>query len=278
MKLLRNVKEIGKAIAVAGLLAACQNENGGLVKPTGDVGAPVTEKNAKLAADALLIEDGLKTLVYSTQGRPVLWKEVNAGGAYWEYSYTPSLITATENNPNSMGKVHTYKLNSLGQCVETTTDKTYIYEYNVYGKLIKCYNKFQPNERREFTYKVDAGGTSQTLDKVTFFDGNGVKTKELTYNYTAGGIIQDLAPLNPDCLPAGVTKYLPIFGSFSTKLVRLITEDTFLLNGAKMSTKGYIFNYDLNPDGRVKTVHRKDANEGFLSDINRKYAYPLAGV
>jgi hypothetical protein len=153
--------------------------------------------------------------------------------------------------------------------------QTYIYEYNVSGQLTKCYNKDKPNERREFTYITDADGWKKSLSIVKFYDEWGAKTKQLIFSYGAAtGLLPDKCPLNPDILPAGVSKYLPIFGNFNTNLVKVLIEEKYLPNGQKASSCTHIYSYTLDYAGKAKNITVKKVNGTLVSSTDRKYFTP----
>lgn len=259
-----------KGILIAGMLSACQNENDTVLAP--QVPTTVLDQNARTnLAAGLLIKDGEVSLSYN--GSSVLSKETYST-AYSEFIYAPQLITATRYTYGNPSTQYKYTLDMSGRCVQSvTTNKTYIYEYNVNGQLARFYNKYQPNERREFTYTVDATGWKKSLNMVTFYDEFGAKTKEVKFSYGATAI-PDKSPVNPDVLPEGVTKYLPIFGNFNTNLVQTLIEDKYLPNGQKASSTTCLYSYTLDYAGKAKNITVKKVNGTLVSSIDRKYTAP----
>lgn len=273
MKLLRNTPIFIKGILIAGMLSSCQNENDTALAPQ----APTTasDRNAKTTqAAGLLIKDGAVDLSY--QGSGALWKEIYTN-AYSEFTYAPQLITAKGYKYGSLSSEYKYILDSFGRCVQSTTNKTYIYEYNSTGQLTKWYNKDKPNEQRIFTYATDATGWKKSLSMVTFYDESGTKTKELKFSYgsaATGSLLLDKHPVTPDLLPEGVSRYLPIFGVFNTYLVQIVTEDKYLLNGQKLSSNQYLYNYTLDYADKAKNITVKKLYGAVVSSTDRKYSTP----
>jgi hypothetical protein len=271
MKLLRNVTAATKAILLAGLLGACQNENENALTPQAP--ATVPDQNARTAvATGALIKDGNTDLTYNSQNQALLSKE-SCPSFYYQFTYAPQLITATRLQYGTPSTEYKYTLDASGRCVQSVTDKTYIYEYNVSGQLTKCYNKDKPNERREFTYITDADGWKKSLSIVKFYDEWGAKTKQITFSYGATGV-PDKCPLNPDVLPAGVSKYLPIFGNFNTNLVKGLIEKKYSPNGQIASSCTFIYSYTLDYAGKAKNITVKKVNGTLVSSTDRKYFMP----
>lgn len=270
MKLLRSAPIFIKGILIAGMLSSCQNENDTALEP--HTPTTVSDRNAKTSqAAGLLVKDGGVNLSY--QGSGVLWKEIYAN-AYSEFIYAPQLITAKGYKYGNPSTEYKYTLDTFGHCVQSVTDKTYIYEYNASGQLTRFYNKNQPNERRVFTYTTDATGWKKSLSTVTFYDESGTKTKELKFSYGAPGIVPDKYPVAPNVFPDGVSKYLPIFGVFNTNLVKSLIEDKYLLNGQKLSSTTYLYSYTLDYAGKAKNITVKKVNGTLVSSTDRKYSTP----
>lgn len=275
MKLIRNMSTATKGILFAGLLGACQTENDHVITP--QASGTMSDRNARTSlAAGLLIKDGNVALAYNNQGTSALWKELYDNGAYHEFSYAAQSITGKRyiNGFNNPTKVFTYTLDSYGRCIQTVTGKTHLYEYDANGQLTKYYNESQPNERTEFTYQPDAGGTANSLSKVTFYDASGQKVRELGFNYSITEPIPDKSPLNPDAFVSGISKYLPIFGKFSTNLVQCSSDKKFSLNGQQISSVNYYYSYELDYAGKVKNVTVKKYDGTLVSTTNRKYTVP----
>ncbi|MDR7041218.1 hypothetical protein J2Y45_000747 [Dyadobacter sp. BE34] len=262
---------LANGFMVAGILGACQPENNTVPAP--QTPETTSDRNAKTAqAVGLLIKDGQVDLSY--QGSGVLWKEIYAT-AYSEFIYAPQLITAKGYKYGIPPAEYKYILDTFGRCVQSVTNKTYIYEYNTNGQLSKWYNKDKPNERLVFSYVTDATGWKKSLGMVTFYDESGTKTKVLKFSYGAPEqVIPDKYPLTPDILPDGISRYLPVFGTFNTYLVKTLTEEKYLLNGQKLSSTQYSYSYALDYAGKVKNVTMKKANGTIVSSTDRKYSVP----
>lgn len=274
MKRFRNAAMLVNGLLLAGMLGACQNETDNTLIPQAP--ATTSDKNAKTSqVVGRLIKDGEVSLTYNSQQPYGLWKEIY-NTAYHELTYSPQTITGKRYINGFANPVmdFTYTLDSQGRCVQTTTDKTYIYEYNDNGQLATYYNKSQPKERIEFKYQADPDGTSSSLSMVTFFDASGQKTRELGYNYCITTPIPDRSPLNPEVFPKGVSKYLPIFGKFSTNLVQCSSDKKFLWGGQQVSSINYYYSYALDYAGKVKNVTVKKYDGTLVSTTDRKYTTP----
>lgn len=273
MKLLRSTPIVVKAILLAGLLSACQNEQDNALVPKGTTSdQEISDQNARTAvAVGSLVKDGTTALAYNNQN---LLRKETYPGFYYELTYAPQLITATRFQYGMPSTENKYTLDANGRCVQSVTDKTFIYEYNASGQLSICYNKNQPNERREFSYTVDAGGWKKSLGKVTFYDAQGAKTKEVKFSYGATGLVPDKCPLNPDVLPAGISRYLPVFGTFNTNLVKSVIQDTFQPNGQLATSTTHLYSYTLNPAGKATNVTVKKVNGSLVSSTDRSYFVP----
>nr|WP_295927100.1 hypothetical protein [uncultured Dyadobacter sp.] len=275
MKLVRNITIATKGILLAGLLGACQTENDNAPAP--QTPPTVSDRNAKTTQQVgQLIKDGAIILAYNDQVPSALWKEIYDNGAYHEFTYGTQLITGKRyiNGFPNPTKVFTYTLDSYGRCIETVADKTHLYEYDANGQLKKYYNKSQPNERTEFTYKADATGTASSLSAVTFYDASGAKTRELGFNYSITEPVPDKSPLNPNVFAAGISKYLPVFGKFSTNLVQCSSDKKFQWNGQQVSSTNYYYSYTFDYAGKVKNVTVKKYDGTLVSTTDRKYTVP----
>ena len=271
MKLLRSTPLFMKGILIAGMLSGYQHESD--MVPAPEAASSASDQNARTAVAAgTLVKDGATDLSYN--GQNLLRKEFCAN-VYSEFIYAPQLITGTKYQYGTPSIETKYTLDASGRCLQTAAAKTYKYEYNASGQLTLCYNKNQPNERREFTYLTDANGWKKSLSVVAFYDAQGAKTKELKFSYGApGSLIPDKAPLTPDVLPVGVSRYLPVFGSFNTNLVQTLIEDKFLPNGEKSSSTAFLHTYTLDYAGRAKNITVKKVNGTFVSSTDRKYFVP----
>lgn len=271
MKLLRSTPILIKGILIAGMLSSCQNEADTALAPQAP--ATASDRNAKTTgAVGRLTKDGEVDLSY--QGSGVLWKEIYAN-AYSEFIYAPQLITAKGYKYGSLSAESQYTLDASGRCVQSVTNKTYLYEYNACGQLTKWYNKDNPSERRILTYATDATGWKKSLSSVTFYNEAGTKTKELKFSYGGAAGVLDKYPVTPDVLPEGISKYLPIFGSFNTNLVQSVVEDKYLLNGQKLSCITYLYSYTFDYAGKAKNITVKKINGTLVSSTDRKYSVPV---
>jgi hypothetical protein len=271
MKLFRSTPFFIKGILIAGMLSSCQNEKDAALAP--EEPATVSDRNAKTTlAAGLLIKDGQVGLSY--QGSGVLWKQIYSN-AYSEFTYAPHLVTVKGYKYGNLSTEYKYILDVSGRCVESVTNKTYIYEYDASGQLTRWYNKYQPKERTVFTYVADATGWKKSLGMAAFYDESGTLTKELKFSYGATAtLLPDKYPVAPDILPGDVSKYLPLFGSFNTNLVKTLVEDKYLLNGKKISSTPYLYSYTLDYAGKAKSITVKKVNGTLVSSTERKYSVP----
>lgn len=273
MKLFRNTPVFVTGILVAGMMSACQNENETSMLPQAP--ANTSDQNARIAlAAGTLIKDGNTDLTYNSQTAK-LSKET-CPNAYNEFTYAPQLITAKGYKYGAPSTETKYTLDASGRCIQSVTNwKTYIYEYNSSGQLTKWYNKEQPKEAGVLLYLANsASDWNKSLAMATFYDSQGIKTKELTFGYGGAMGVADKHPLNPDVLPAGVSKYLSTFGIFNINLVQNIVEDKYLANGQKESSTKYLYSYTLNYSGKVSNVTVKKLNGALVSSTDRTYSKP----
>ncbi|SKB61202.1 hypothetical protein [Dyadobacter psychrophilus] len=295
MKLLQSAHAITKAMILAGLMSACQNEKDAIVAPTSSL-EQATDANAKIAVK-YLIKDGGTKLTYSGI-RNFLVKELDGAGYLKEYTYDGNKITCDlKKNGITINKNFiTYTLNAKGQCVQsvhTATDKviagTYVYVYNEFNQLSLVYHKTLPKLRQVFEYEQDADNSLQgkSLSKITFYDQYDVKEKEIIFKHANGkfvtqyhpnGNIYETAnednPLNPTGLAEANSKYLPIFGRFSRFALRQTVHKGFT---GQVIYPYPIFNYSLT----AKTLGEEISTYDFitkndfgqvLSKVERKYS------
>lgn len=282
MKILQNLPTLTKAIIIAGMLGACQNEKDAVLSPNVEKASSNSFDNAKTAADSKLISEGSRKLSYSGP-RSLLAKEtLETHNYYIDYIYSAQSIQSNkyEMSTNKKVNTNTYTLDANGLCKESSVGNNFsgttLFKYNENQQLIIASNKFEPNERQEFKYSAEPAGKA-TLLSVSFYDEQNYKTKELTYSYA--GTIPDLYPLNPDFLASGTGKYLPIFGKFSPYLIKMVTETQHTYHPHKEITSGEIYDYTFYADGRVKTIkatNLKTGNSHFLPE--RKYASAMSAI
>lgn len=275
MKLFQSKAILATSICVASMLGSCQQEGDNVVLPQSE--AATSDQNARTnLASGTLIKDGNTDLSYNNQHPSYPWKETSSTG-YTEFTYTSQLITA-KRYVNGTPTTYQYTLDASGRCIQSfhsATNKTYIYEYSFNGQLTKWYNKDQPSERGILTYFANsANDWNKSLGMVSFYDSQGAKYKELTFGYGGAMGVPDKQHLNLDVLPAGVSKYLPIFGTFNINLVQNIIEDIYLANGQKQSSIKYLYSYTLNYAGKVSNVSVKKLNGTLVSSTDRTYSKP----
>ncbi|MCF2516360.1 hypothetical protein [Dyadobacter sp. CY351] len=275
MKILQNLPTLTKAIIIAGMLGACQNEKDAVVTPAAEDAQNADNPNAKLTPTFKvnrLLSDGNATLLYSGPLRRT-YKYIDAGAnEHTQYGYAnANQIGATKYNTLSGAVLETsvYKLDANGKCTESHHKKTgasvtevHIYEYNSDGRVKKSYKLNNPNEFQEFIYGSVNGKIN--LQSIKYYNGSS-KYKEQTFVYYY--MEEDKAKINPACIAIGRGKYLPIFGQFNEHLVKEIKESSFTNQGISSSTVYREFSYSWNED--IETVKEKN-NLGVIS-TKRKY-------
>ncbi|MCE7069409.1 MULTISPECIES: hypothetical protein [unclassified Dyadobacter] len=295
MKLLHNAPAITKAIVLAAMMSACQNEKDAVVSPATSV-EQEKDANAKTAI-TYLIKDGGTKLTYSGI-RNQLVKELDGAGWLKEYTYSGNNITcALKTNGITVYKNFiTYTLNAKGQCVEsvhTATDKviggTYIYVYNELNQLTLVYHKSLPKLRQVFEYEQDADNSLQgkSLSKITFYDQYDKKEKEIIFKHANGKFVAqsnssgnvyetslEANPLNPVGLAEANSAYLPIFGKFSRYVLKQTVHKAFV---GQIIYPYPVFNYNLSAKslgGEITTYDfiTKDDFGKILSKVERKYS------
>ena len=282
MKLLHNVPAVTKAIILAAMMSACQNEKDGVVAPANSLEQP-TDANAKTITK-LLIKDGGTKLTYSGI-RNLLTKELNDAEWLREYSYVDNkIVCALSKGSAKINNYATYTLNAKGLCEQSAitqySSQTVIYKYNEMNRLSLAYNKATPNLRQEYKYELDADGQGESLRSITFYDKYDVKLKVIEFKYMDGTngswSTNDLYPVNPDHLAEATSKYLPMFGKFSRYLVKQKLEKVYYVpNGVPAETE---FNYSYNSDAGaagVKTIKTTDYFGKLLSTVERQYLMPM---
>lgn len=249
---MNSFQTVGKALkglALAALLAGCQNDS--LVQPPGIPNTENTNQNAKITADVFLVKHGDNSLQYLKFGKFAgkLWK-VHDPYAYTEYTYDDSsgdLWITSKKYAKSNNKLSSHKTYHIvnGRCVasmDLTSKFSYEYKYNAQGSLIEIKRYFGAHIlTQQFSYKVILPN-AQRLDKITYIGESG-PFMEYKFSYSA---FQDKYFLNP--YHTQLDKYLRIFGTFSDKLVESVITD--YLDGTASSDN---YTYTLNGDGYVTT-------------------------
>jgi hypothetical protein len=278
MKRLHIAGNLSKSLLLAGLLTACNSEQ--MVSPNETANITADDKNAKVAAFIpRLLKDGSRELEYYdayNANRDKLWKVKDSpAGEYTEYLYNGQTITAQRKKISTNNLVYqvTYQLDANGRCVEsssTETNKTLKYEYGQLGRLMKVYEKNNPNERMELGYLP---GVATQLKTIYFFDKLNTKTREITFNYNiqggGGSPMENKYPTNPVALDK-TAEYLNIFGLFHTNLVTFEFDQYLQMNGTPMYSKQ--FSYIFNASGYAKTILADVGN--VVETKSRTYTVP----
>jgi hypothetical protein len=285
MKLLHTAPAITKAIVLAAMMSACQNEKDAIVSPAGSL-EQVTDANAKTITK-LLVKDGDASLSYS--GARNLFKKEFLDKKYSrEYLYGDNKIIGTYTNLANYNKIQSYDvytLNSKGLCEESaiqpTLQNTTVYVYNEMNQLTLAYNKTHNKQRQEYQYEIDPDGQGTSLYSVTFYDKNDVVLKEIFFKYMDGSnggySVQDWYPVNPDHLAQSANKYLPIFGKFSRYLLKQKIEKTYYVPNGVPGEKEFNYSYTFSADGSsaIKSITTKDGWGKVLSNVERTYLTPM---
>ncbi|WP_342088571.1 hypothetical protein [Dyadobacter sp. OTU695] len=277
MKQLTATGNLLKGLVLAALLTGCQNDD--VVTHNSQTDATAHDRNAKTIFTPQLLKEGANELEYYGDydlNRGKLKKLTNVPeGAYTEYQYNGQTIVAQRRHISTNALVYqvTYQLDASGRCIESLsseTNKPLKYEYGQLGRLVKVYNKNNPNERMEFQY---AQSNAPLLNQINFFDQGNTPTKEVTYNYSVqgGGQLENKYPTNPDAL--GITsKYLPLFGVFHSNLPTLEGIKSLPWNGAPFP--GNNFAYSFNSNGYAKTITANSTMTNSSVTTSRTYSSP----
>jgi hypothetical protein len=274
MKLLQNVPAITKAIIVAGMLGACQNEKDAVVAPISEQ----AEKTDNLKTNVAyfykrLIGDGSTNLSYSGPNKLISYESVTGSGVHTDYDYNnANIIYARTRKSSNYELIETsaYKLNSEGKCseshhVKSGTTEIFIYKYNPEGRLEKVYKESNPNLRQEFAY-VNNGSGKFNLNTINSYDSKGQLIKQTTYSYYTNE--EDISKINPTLIVFGRAKYLPIFGSFNFNSIKSVNETNYI-NQAASSTSSREFSYTWNDDTWTQNVVEKSSIG--VNSFKRKY-------
>lgn len=280
MKLLQNLPAFTKAIIVAGMLGACQNEKDALVNPVAEQAKETNEPNNEKTNVAYfykrLISDGLTALYYTGPYKLLSYESHPGLNAHTDYDYAnPNIIYARKKNSSTSAIIETsaYSLNAAGKCTESHHVKNgvtevYFYKYTPEGRLEQFYKKSNPNDRQEFSY-VNNGSGNFNLSTIKFFDSKGQLYKQSHYYYYKDE--EDAAKLNPASIAIGRAKYLPIFGNFNFNSIRQIDETNYT-NQATSSTVNREFSYTWNED--TQTVIEKNS----IGVISTKRKFGKLGI
>lgn len=266
-----------KGIAFVALLSGCQNED----FVTQDLQTVITsdDHNAKTIFTPKLLKEGANELEYYGDydvNRGKLKKVTNTiENIYTEYKYDGSTVVAQRRNVFTNALIYqvTYQLDGLGRCVEslsTETNKSLKYEYGQLSRLMKVYNKANPNERMEFEYEQSS---VTALQGINFFNQANSATKEIVFNYIVpgGNPMENKYPTNPDSL--GITsKYLPIFGLFHSYLPTYESTKNLPWNGDPFP--GYSLTYLFNANGYAKTINSTNSMNSTTIVTSRTYTTP----
>ncbi|MCF0052962.1 hypothetical protein LXM25_23035 [Dyadobacter sp. LJ53] len=275
MKLLQNLPTLTKAMIVAGMLGACQNEKEAALSPIVEKGQNADYQNAKLSPSYKvnrLLSEGSNVFQYTGPYRRIFRQINEATKEYTEFNYTnANQISSIKYNSSTQEILEksVYVLNSEGKCTQSHHKKNgasdtevYIYEYNSDGRVKKSYKESYPKDYQVFVYGTVNGKIN--LQSIQYYTGP-TKYKEQTFSYYY--MQEDKAKINPACIALGRGKYLPIFGNFNEHLVKDIKESSFTNQGISSSTISREFTYSWNE--QIETVTEKN-NLGVLS-TKRKY-------
>lgn len=232
MKQLHIAKIALKNLLLAGLLAACQNDEA--IVPTEITGITAKDQNAREGSLLRLVKRGYGTIHYIKSGKFFgKISKFNNGIYRTEYTYDDS-------NPSGLLKITSKRYNTTtnalveeiiykvlnGICVESensTLTEHDEYFYNAQGLLdeIKHYTGISGSESRKFAYKYSAATSAYRLDKIETSNSGGT-IGEVSIIYSSKS---DKYPSNPEY--TRLDRYLPIFGKFSDALPEQYIESKF---------------------------------------------------
>lgn len=267
MKHFKITGSLFKYLALAGLLAACNNDQ--VVAPTEPTNAVVGDRNAKINPLTRLVDDSGQSIQYEKSGK-FFGKISRVGKSSWNDQYVT--YTYSDNNPagelwvskkkykasnNSFIGEHKFKIVN-GLCVHSQNDNgdTFEYKYNAQGYLdevkksnqgllleswkyqydwtyrltkIKHQKDGKPYHTYNFTYK-------QIEDKYPFnFPTDNIN--DVNYNHIGGSYIGGIND-----------KYLPYFGKHTSPVLDVMVDKNDVTNqtmtGASISFSGYAVGSD----------------------------------
>lgn len=274
MKLLQNVPAITKAIIVAGMLGACQNEKDAIVSPVVEQSNEANQKANVAYFYKRLVSDGSTTLKYSGPYKQISYESYLGTNEHINYDYAnANVIYARKYNSTNGTIIETsaYKLNSEGKCIESHhvkngTTQVYIYKYTPEGRLERFYRESNPNDRQEFSY-INNGSGNFNLNTIKYYDSKGQLFKQAQYFYYKNE--EDASKLNPASIAIGRGKYLPIFGNFNFDAVKQINETNYT-DQAASSTVNREYSYTWDDDILTQKVVEKSPIG--VNSFKRKFA------
>ncbi|MCF0071888.1 hypothetical protein LZD49_15530 [Dyadobacter sp. CY261] len=265
MKQLHIAGNLLKSLTLAGLLAACHNDQA--IAPTGTDGVAVNDQNAKISPLLRLVKEGDVAIQYIKSGK-FLGKisRIDVGNNYnyyFEYTYN-------DNNPsgdlwisrkqyqkgtNSFVQEWKYKVVN-GLCVASESvalGDSYEYKYNAQGLLdeIKSSHIGNPHVIWKYSYNYNAASSSYRLHKVASSNSQFGPEIETTFTYTSIPAKYSWNPVDATIYmdQGNIDRYLPIFGKFSDVLVAKTVEQSLKNPATKSSNKE--FTYITDSDGLV---------------------------
>ncbi|SDH14852.1 YD repeat-containing protein [Dyadobacter soli] len=254
MKKLQLAGNLLKALMLAGVMTACQNQDA--VAPLEST-TPLMEQAAKTNAELKLVKDGTTNLQYIKQGRLTgKLSKVSETAFYTQYSYDDSTgdlwITSKRYNKSSNVLVQEIKYKIVnGRCVTSinqTTNWTSEYKYNEMGRLDEVnLSSGALTQKHTFTYDNVANSIGKERLKEIIKSSPIGPYQQINFFYTLEGSAEKLDnyPLNSEHL--GFDKYLPYFGKFSDVLIQQVQITPLpFTNQAKPYYKHY---YTINSDG-----------------------------
>jgi hypothetical protein len=233
MKQIRIAGRLFKSLLLAGLLAACHNDQ--TIIPDEMVGVERNDQTAKISSLTRLVKDGNTTLQYVKSGKffGKISKTDNGSSSNYRYEYTYD-----DNNPTGdlwISKKQYKKSNGLlvqewkykvvnGRCVASERvawGYSFDYTYNQQGLLdeIKIIINGSVSGNWKYSYNYNAATSSYRLAKII---SNSVQLgPKHEYSLTYTSTLDKYSLSLPEV--GDIDKYLPIFGKFSDVLIQKCT-------------------------------------------------------
>ncbi|OJV20958.1 MAG: hypothetical protein BGO21_08670 [Dyadobacter sp. 50-39] len=267
MKALSKIHGILSALALGGLLAACQNDQ--IVSPIEKSSDAISNQNARGVTLTRLVKQDNNSIQYNKSG---LYfgkiSKLEKADTYTEYTYgdifqsTKKLISAKQFNKATKQLVSQYDFQvENGRCTGSYNSKnghSYQYKYNASGLLEEVLDSHPSYlngwNKAKFTYAYNASTNSYRLTRIDKSDAAGpLDEKIFTYTSQPNNDFPNL-----DYIGYEVEPYLPIFGTFSDVLIGSVEYNHFA-SGIKLYDK---YDYVLDSNGNVSSRSREFHPQG----------------
>jgi hypothetical protein len=245
--------------------------NNEAVAPVTDMVQNAPSLQAPRPVTPILTKYGNDSLTYLNDGR--LAKVQHGPNSYTQYSYGYTSTTAKNYSGGKLQDEITYEINiQTGRVFESKStsyinnngftivnSKTYKYEYDADGYLVKMYNKNAPFERADFYWATG------DLHWIKFYNSYNTLTSRVQYAMEINDANLDKVKVR--AIRTGLDRYLKIFGS----LPKHLNYAEELYNGTPNSTAlvsdwfTYSFNADGYPTSYTQHEHISDVVLGTFS-------------